>query len=345
MHDLKPEVAAAGIATPVPPTMQAIVQARYGPPERVLRRAVVPVPTPGPEEVLVRVQASAVNALDWHYTTGEPMFARLSLGLLRPNRRTPGNDVSGTVVAVGEAVTQWKPGDEVFGVVEGGGFAEFVAAPAGALAPRPERLSLKDSAAVGVAALTALQGLRDWGGLRPGWSVLVNGASGGVGTFAVQIAKTLGAGHVTAVCSTRNVDTAWSLGADEVVDYTRSNVARLERRVDLMFDNAGSTTIRQAKRLLKDHGTYVMITAPKSRWLKPLPRMLATPLFYIGDGRRAVVGRVAENNRDDLLTLRAWVDEGLVHPVIEARLPLADGPEVVRTQGEFHARGKTIVVP
>src|SRR5262245_20500973 len=221
MPEPKREAAARVHEGAVPKTMQAIVQDRYGPPERVLHQETVPVPSPGPHDVLVRVRASAVNALDWHYTTGLPMFARLSLGMRRPRRRTPGNDLSGTVVAVGGAVTRWSPGDEVFGAVEGGCFAEYVAVPAAALVPRPERLSLEDSAAVGVAALTALQGLRDWGGLQPGWSVLVNGASGGVGTFAVQIAKALGAGHVTAVCSTRNVDQARSIGADEVVDYTR----------------------------------------------------------------------------------------------------------------------------
>lgn len=343
MPDLLPDEAPA--TTAVPETMQAIVQDRYGAPELVLRAAAVPVPAPGPHDVLVKVRASAVNALDWHYTTGLPMFARLTLGLRRPKRRTPGNDFSGTVVTVGADVTEWVPGDEVFGAVEGGCFAEYVAAPASALVARPDRLSLEDSAAVGVAALTALQGLRDWGGLQPGWSVLVNGASGGVGSFAVQIAKALGASHVTAVCSTPNVEQARSLGADEVVDYRTSDVAKLGRRFDLIFDNAGSTTIRQAKRLLKEDGTYVMITAPKSRWLKPLPKMLATPLFYVGDPRRAVVGKVARNDTSDLQVLRAWVDEGLVRPAIEARFPLADGPEVIRKQGEFHARGKTLVLP
>jgi len=347
MPDLLPEdsVQATAQATAVPQTMQAIVQDEYGAPELVLREATVSVPAPGLHDVLVKVRASAVNALDWHFTAGEPMFARLTLGLRHPKRRTPGNDLSGTVVAVGAAVTEWQPGDQVFGAVDGGCFAEYVVAPAAALVPRPERLSLEDSAAVGVAALTALQGLRDWAGLQPGWSVLVNGASGGVGTFAIQIAKALGASHVTAVCSTPNVEQARALGADEVVDYRSSDVTQLSRRFDLIFDNAGSTTIRQAKRLLTDAGTYVMVTAPKSKWLKPLPRMLATPLFYVGGQRRAVVGKVARNDTGDLLTLRAWVGEGLVRPVIEARFPLADGPEVIRKQGEFHARGKTLVVP
>ena len=342
MSDVMPLKAPANA---LPVTMQAVVQDRYGAPEDVLRLADVPVPTPGPEDVLVKIRASAVNALDWHYTTGEPMFARLTLGLRRPKRLTPGNDFSGTVLTTGEAVQHWSPGDEVFGAVEGGCFAEYVVVPAAELVPRPEQLSLEDAAAVGVAALTALQGLRDWGGLRPGWSVLVNGASGGVGTFAVQIAKALGAEHVTAVCSTRNVEQARSIGADEVVDYTRDTVAGLARRFDLIFDNAGSTTIRQAKRLLTEDGTYVMITAPKSRWLKPLPRMLATPFFFVGSKRRAVVGKVAKNDKADLRTLRDWVDAGLLRPVIEARFSLAEGPEVIRAQGEFHARGKTIVMP
>jgi NADPH:quinone reductase-like Zn-dependent oxidoreductase len=329
----------------IPTTMQAIVQSRYGRPAQVLAAAVVPVPTPVPGEVLVRVAASAVNALDWHYTAGEPMFARLALGLRRPKRQVPGADVSGTIVSVGDSVTRWRAGDEVFGVVDDGGFAEFVARPEDHFVARPESLPLVDAAALGVAALTALQGLRDWGHLQPGQSVLINGASGGVGTFAVQIAKALGAGHVTAVCSTRNVEQARSLGADEVLDYTRESVSDLGRSFDLFFDNAGSTTIREARRLVAKGGRYVVVTAPKSRWLKPLPRMLATPLVFLGSGRTAVVGKVSERSTTDLQLLHDWVESGALRPVIEATYPLADGPEVIQRQGEFHATGKTLVVP
>jgi NADPH:quinone reductase-like Zn-dependent oxidoreductase len=345
MTDFRPE-ATAGSTSSIPATMRAIVQDRYGPPEQVLREQTVPVPHPAAGEVLVRVAACAVNALDWHYTTGLPMFARLSLGLRRPHRRTPGNDIAGTVVEVGPGVTQWRAGDQVFGSLdEGGGFAEYVVAPQQWLLARPETLGAEDAAAVGVAALTALQALRDWGGIEAGQSVLVNGASGGVGTYAVQLAKALGASHVTAVCSPGNVETARSLGADEVVDYTEQDVASLDLRVDLFLDNAGSTTIREAKRLLTKRGTYVMVTARKSRWLHPLPRMLATPLAYLGSPKRGVSGRVARRSIPDQELLRTWLLQGRVRPVMEARLPLSQGPEVVRIQGEFHARGKTVVVP
>jgi len=329
----------------IPSTMQAIVQSRYGRPERVLAPAVMSVPTPGTDEVLIRVAASAVNALDWHFTAGEPMFARLVLGLRRPKRQVPGADVSGTVVAVGDSVTRWQVGDEVFGVVDDGGFAEFVARPEGFFVPRPGSLPLVETAALGVAALTALQGLRDWGQVRSGQSVLINGASGGVGTFAVQIAKALGAGHVTAVCSTRNVEQARSLGADEVVDYTSRSVADLGRRFDLFFDNAGSTTIREARRLVAKGGRYVVVTAPKSRWLKPLPRLLATPFVFAGSGRTAVVGKVSERSTPDLQLLHDWVESGALRPVIESSYALDEGPEVIRRQGEFHATGKTLVLP
>ena len=329
----------------IPTTMQAIVQKRYGRPEHVLSAAVVSVPTPGPDEVLVRVAAAAVNALDWHLTAGEPMFARLVIGLRRPKRQVPGADVSGTVAAVGDSVARWRVGDEVFGVVDDGGFAEFVARSEDHFVSRPEGLALPDSAALGVAALTALQGLRDWGRLQPGQSVLINGASGGVGTFAVQIAKALGAGHVTAVCSTRNVEQAHALGADEVVDYTTDSVADLGRGFDLFFDNAGSTRIREARRLVLAGGRYVVVTAPKSRWLKPLPRMLATPFVFLGSGRTAVVGKVSERSTTDLQLLHDWVESGALRPVIEATFPLSEGPEVVRRQGEFHATGKTLVLP
>jgi NADPH:quinone reductase-like Zn-dependent oxidoreductase len=328
----------------VPTTMRAAVYERYGPPEEVLAIRTIPVPAVGPDEVLVQVHAASVNALDWHYTTGEPLFARISLGLRRPNRTIPGVDVSGTVAAVGVNVTTLRPGDEVFGAVDGGGFAEYVVAPAEAMRPKPASVGFEQAATIGVAAETALQGLRDWGRLVPGQRVLVNGASGGVGTFAVQLAKALGAAHVTAVCSTANVDTARANGADRVVDYTSEDFTSGGDSYDLMFDNAGSRTLRACRRVLVPGGTYVMVTAPKSRRLHPLPRMVATPIFFAFTNRRAVAGKVAQSRAADRDVVMALVEAGTVTPVMDQRYSLDEAPEALRRQGEFHARGKSVVV-
>jgi NADPH:quinone reductase-like Zn-dependent oxidoreductase len=283
----------------VPTHMRAATYHRYGRPEEVVSVRDVPVPEPGPGEVLVEVRAASVNALDWHFVTGLPMFARPTLGLRRPKRTVPGADVSGVVAAVGPDVTGWAVGDEVLGEVHGGGFAEYVVAPADWLVAKPASLSFEQAATIGVAAETAIQGLRDWGSLREGESVLVNGASGGVGTFAVQVAKALGAGHVTAVCSTLNVETALKLGADRVVDYTREDAARLLRSsgttYDVLFDNAGVWPLRTCSRMLAEGGRYVMVTSPKSRWLRPAaadarqPAVLRDRARHLGrlQGRRA----------------------------------------------------------
>lgn len=329
----------------VPLTMRAAVQDRYGPPEDVLQIREVPVPAVRSGEVLVRVVAASVNALDWHYTTGLPMFARATIGLRRPQRKVPGADVAGTVVAVGRDVCRWRAGDEVFGQVEGGGFAEYVAAPADWLVRRPDGIDAKDAATLGVAAETALQGLRDWGGLRPGQRVLINGASGGVGTFAVQLAKVLGAGHVTAVCSTPNLETARRLGADEVVDYTVEDHAATSERYDLFFDNAGTWGLGRCRRVLTPGGTYVMVTAPKSTWLRPLPRMMATPAAFLFSGRRAVSGRTAQRSPSDLEQLRDLVSGGALRPVLDREYGLDEVGEALRRQGRFHSRGKSLVLP
>ena len=217
--------AARGILPTPTTTMRAAVHERYGRPRTSSPCAPCRCPSVGPDDVLVRVGAASVNALDWHYVTGLPMFARPTLGLRRPKRQVPGADVAGVVEAVGSAVTRFQPGDRVFGEVSGGAFAEYVVAPADWLVPVPEGVEIEQAATIGVAAETALQGLRDWGRLQAGQRVLVNGASGGVGSFAVQLAKALGASHVTAVCSTGNVEAARRAGADRVVDYTREDVA------------------------------------------------------------------------------------------------------------------------
>jgi NADPH:quinone reductase-like Zn-dependent oxidoreductase len=331
--------------TAVPAVMRAATYQRYGAPEDVVTVTDVPVPEPGPADVLVRVRAASVNALDWHFVTGLPMFARPSLGLRRPHRPIPGADIAGTVVAAGADVTRFKVGDAVFGEVNGGGFAEYVVTPADWLVGKPRALSFEEAATIGVAAETALQGLRDWGGLREGHTVLVNGASGGVGSFAVQIAKALGASHVTAVCSSGNVETARRIGADRVIDYTRGEVVG-DHTFDVLFDNAGSWSLRACARLLNRGGTYVMVTSPKSRWLHPLPRMVANPLYFAFVGGRRTAGfKVASRSTADLELMCQFIDRGHVRPVMERRFTLDEAPEALRLQGEFHARGKSVVVP
>ena len=332
-------------AADVPTTMRAATQHRYGRPEEVIAVAELATPEIGPGDVLVQVRAASVNAADWHFTTGLPMFARAALGLRRPRRTVVGTDVAGVVVATGSAVTRFRVGDEVFGEVDGGGFAEYVAAPADWLVAKPQGSSYEEASTLGIAAETALQGLRDWGQLREGQRVLVNGASGGVGTFAVQIAKALGASHVTAVCSTRNVETAARLGADRVVDYTREDHSRSGERYDLVFDNAGVWPLRSCSQMLTEGGSYVMITSPKTRWLHPLPRMIANPLYFALAPGRAPGFKVAARNTADLEQLRDLVEQGLVKPVMERRFSLDEAAEAVRLQGEFHARGKSVIVP
>ncbi len=332
-------------ASSVPTTMRAATYHRYGAPEDVIGVADVPVPQPGPADVLVRVRAASVNALDWHFTTGLPMFARGALGLRRPRRTVPGADVAGVVVAAGDDVTRFRVGEEVFGQVDGGGFAEYAVAPADWMVAKPAALGFDEASTLGVAAETALQGLRDWGLLREGQRVLVNGASGGVGTFAVQLAKALGAAHVTAVCSTGNVETAARIGADRVVDYTREDATATRERFDLIFDNAGVWPLRTCGRMLADGGSYVMVTSPKSRWLHPLPRMIMNPLYFSLASGRSPGFKVASRSTPDLELLADLAERGLVKPVMDRRFSLDDAGEAIRVQGEFHARGKSVVLP
>ena len=278
--------------------------------ERVLRLVDIPVPTIRADDVRVRVQASSVNALDWHCVTGTPMFARVTLGLRRPTRMVPGADIAGIVDQVGSAVTRFKVGDEVFGQVDGGGFAEYVVAPADWLVASPPRLSQEEASTIGVAALTALQGLRDWGGLRAGQRVLVIGSSGGVGTFAVQLAKALGASHVTAVCSTANVETAKQLGADRVHARGPHGVGRA---ISTWCLTIGSRTASRCRRLLSPGGTYVMTTGRKSRWLHPLPRLLGGLIYFKVVRANAAIGRVADRSTPTWSFSPTWRATGNSH--------------------------------
>lgn len=325
-------------------TMRAVRYYRYGLPEDVVSIEQISVPRPNDDQVLLRVAASSVNALDWHLMTGLPMIARLSVGLRRPGRNTPGADVAGTVVAVGGNVRDLSIGDEVFGEIPGGGFAEYAAVPARALVKAPTNIPLEESATLGVAALTALQGLRDWGGLRPGDRVVINGASGGVGTFAVQIAKALGASNVTAVCSTPNVEAVAALGADRVVDYRQEDLSRSGDKFDLLFDNAGSWSLGACKRLLEKDGRMAIVTGKKGRWIAPMPRVVAAMLRSMAWSQKVGNG-VAKSQREDLETIRDMVEDGEVRPAIDRRYPLSEAVELLRYQGEGHSRAKSLLIP
>lgn len=324
-------------------TMRATVQRTYGPVAHdVFEMADLPTPEIGPDEVLIRVAAASLNALDWHYMTGTPYFLRLQNGLTTPKRTIPGADIAGTIVAVGANVSRFAPGDEVFGDIGHGGLAEYAIGNERALAHRPAGISLEESATLGVAALTALQALRDWAGMKPGDRVLINGGSGGVGTFAIQIAKALGASHVTAVCSTGNVETAKTLGADRVVDYTREDFTDLDDEFDVFFDNAGSKSLSRSKRMLTDDGIFVMVTAKKGKWFRPIDRMLAG-LVRSRFWTQRFVNRVAKSSGEDAAVLARMVDEGKLRPHVDRRFTLDQAIDALEYQAEGHAQGKTIV--
>jgi NADPH:quinone reductase-like Zn-dependent oxidoreductase len=326
-------------ATPHDP-MSAVVFCSYGGPE-VLRLVQLEKPVAGDSQVLVRVHAASVNPLDWHGMRGTPYVMRLDAGLRVPAVTRLGVDFAGTVEAVGSAVTRFRPGDEVFGA-RTGALAEYVVAREDRVVAKPANLSFEQAAAVPVAALTALQGLRDHGGVQPGQRVLINGASGGVGTFAVQIAKAYGA-HVTGVSSTRNVELVRSIGADDVVDYTTQDFTTSPARYDLIIDNVGNHRLRALRRVLESHGRYVMIGGPSGRWLAPLPRAARTWLYsrFAQQDMRFFISRL---DPADLETLNGLLASGRVTPVIDRRYPLADAAEAVRYLETGRARGKVIVV-
>lgn len=324
-------------------TMLAAYQTGYGLPDDVIEMRTIPVPQLAADEVLLQVAASSVNALDWHYLTGTPRIARLSIGVRSPKRRIPGADIAGTIVAIGEDITTFAVGDEVFGEVGQGGFGEYAVAKPKHLSHRPTNLSLEDSSTLGVAALTALQGLRDWGQLEPGDRVLVNGASGGVGTFAVQMAKALGASHVTAVCSTHNVATVKTLGADRVIDYTREDFTELDEKFDVFFDNAGSKTLSETRRMIKPDGVLVMVTGQKGGWIRPVDRMLGGLIRSTLWSQR-FVSKTAQSSAEDGAVITGMVERGEVRPVLDRRFRLEEAAEALAHQGEGHARGKSVVV-
>lgn len=325
--------------TTEPITMRAMVADRYGTAAEVLGPRDVPVPEVEADEVLVKVRYSSVNAKDWHLLTGKPYVFR-AMGL----DFTPilGADVSGVVVAIGQDVSRFQVGDEVFGLMESGAYAEYAKTKDRHLAAVPPGVSLQDAAAVPLAGLTALQGLRDFAGVGPGSKVVINGASGGVGTYAIQIATVLGA-TVTAVCSTRNVELARSLGAERVIDYTQEDFTTDVERFDAMFDLPGNRPLGDCQRVLAPGGVYVMVGGSKGKWTGPLLRLMkAKLLFGLGDKRGT--NFLAESRSEDLEYLGELLASGdLRSAIVEVCLLEDVGPALDR-QGEFHARGKTVVV-
>jgi NADPH:quinone reductase-like Zn-dependent oxidoreductase len=317
--------------------MKAVIYQRYGGPE-VLHWEDVAKPAPGDDEVLVRVRAAALNPLDWHMMRGEPVPLRLDMGLRRPKTGRLGVDMAGVVEAVGANVTRFQTGDAVWGACDGA-FAEYVctAAP---LAGKPENISFEQAAAVPVAGLTSLQGLRDKGRIQPGQKVLINGAGGGVGTFAVQIAKAFGA-VVTAVCSTTKVELVRSLGADRVIDYTQEDFTRSGQCYDLIFDNVGTHSLFALRRALTPRGTYIMVGGPSGRWLKPLPRAAATGMMSLLGQK--LVPFMSKRSQDDLETLRDLMAAGKVTPVVGRRYPPEEIREAMRYLEEGHAQGKIVI--
>ena len=321
--------------------MKAIVCTKYGPPD-VLQLQEVAKPTPKEDEVLVKVHAASVNAYDWHLLTADIFLVRLmGGGLRRPKKAIPGVDIAGRIEAAGSNVKQFRPGDEVFGDISAcgnGGFAEYVSVPENALALKPATLSFEEAAAVPMAAVTALQGLRDEGRIQAGQKVLINGASGGVGTFAVQIAKAFGA-EVTAVCSTRNLDLARTLGADRVIDYTKEDFTRNGQTYDLILAANGYHPLSAYKRALTPQGIYVMAGGKPGQIFQAM--LLGS--WMSENGGKKLGGFTAKANQKDLVMLKELVEAGKVVPVIDKRYPLSEAAEALRYLGAGHARGKVVI--
>lgn len=321
--------------------MKAIVRDRYGPPEAVVELRDVEVPTIRDNEVLVRVRAASVNAGDPPIVKGSPYIIRPVYGMKRPKRPIIGQDLAGTVERVGAKVTRFSPGDEVFGGGFGA-FAEYAAAPEKRLALKPGGLDFPTAAAVPIAGLTALQGIRDAASVEAGHKILINGASGGVGTYAIQIAKTLGA-EVTAVCSTRNVDQARAIGADHVIDYTKEDFTKGTARYDVVFDNAASHSLASTKRVLTDRGILIPNAGMLDRkWLANVPRMIAAVSSAIFSRKRAKLSPQMWRP-DDLAVLGGWIAEGKVRPLIDRMYPLREAPQAVAYVAEGHARAKVVI--
>ncbi|MEV6999064.1 NAD(P)-dependent alcohol dehydrogenase [Streptomyces sp. NPDC093982] len=323
--------------------MKAVLQDRYGSAD-VLEFKDIDRPVPATDEVLVRVHAASVNAYDWHFMRGDPLIGRGMMGLRRPRARVRGRDFAGTVEAVGAEVTGVEPGDEVYGEADGA-FAEYVCARDSEVGPKPANLTFEQAAAIPLAGNTALIGLRDVARLQPGQTVLVNGASGGVGTFAVQLGKAYGA-EVTAVCSTRNVDLVRSLGADRVIDYTQDDFTRGEKRYDVVLDLVGNRSLGEFRRVLTPTGTLILsgggvyeggsVVGPMGLFLK---RRLAAPFAR----PQQLLEISARQSRANLAALRGLAESGRIAPVVERTYPLSEAAEALRYVEVKHARAKIVV--
>jgi NADPH:quinone reductase-like Zn-dependent oxidoreductase len=315
--------------------MKAIVYHEYGSPD-VLQLKDVEKPAPRENEVLVKVRAASANPADWHTMRGAPFLARLVNGLLKPKHPRLGADLAGSVEAVGRNVTQFQVGDDVFGgmpLSEMGSFAEFVCTNEDALALKPSKMTFEQAAAVPLAAFTALQGLRDKGRIRQGQKVLINGASGGVGTFAVQIAKSFGT-EVTGVCSTRNLDMVRSIGADHVIDYTKEDFTKNGQRYDLIFDAVGNRSISDYKRALSPNGICSVAG------FTTLSRLFQLMIF---GNKQIGLMETAKGNKKDLILIKELLETGKVVPVIDRTYPLSEVPEAIRYLETGHARGKVVI--
>ena len=314
--------------------MKAVVSEKYGPPE-MLRVAEVEKPVPVADEALVKVLAVSVNPADWRYLRAKPFFSRATLGLLRPKHRIPGGDVAGRVEAVGSGITQFKPGDEVYANLLDhglGGFAEYVSVPGEVMSSKPANLSFEEAAAVPMAAVTALQGLRYHGEIRAGQRVLINGASGGIGTFAVQIAKSYGS-EVTGVTSTRNLDLIGSLGADHVIDYTTTDIFRTGRRYDLILDTIGNLSVRDLRRAVAEGGKAAVVG------FTSVAKLISVSLR----GGKDIAQVSAQVTTTELEFLTNLIEAGKVRPHIDRRYPFAEIPAAITYLEQGHARGKVVV--
>ncbi len=320
--------------------MQAIVCERYGSPD-VLELKEVTKPIPTDDEVLVNVEAASVNAADWHFLRASPFVIRLVSGLLKPKHTILGADIAGQVEAVGKNIKQFQPGDAVFGDISDcgwGGYSEYVCTPEDALVQKPANITYEEAAAIPFASVTALQGLRDNGEIQSGQTVLINGASGGVGTFAVQIAKSFGT-EVTAVCSARNLDMARRIGADHVIDYTEENFTRKGRRYDLIMAVNGYHPISAYKRVLNPKGTYVMAGGSGAQIFQG---MFLGPILSMA-GSKKLCNYVARPKKSDLEYVKELVEAGKIKPAIDRTYSLPEVPDAIRYLETGHARGKVVI--
>ncbi len=320
--------------------MKAAIYTSYGPPD-VVRIAEVDNPVPKDDELLIKVRAASVNPLDWRLMKGEPRVIRLMARLLKMSGGRPGVDVAGEVEAVGPNVKRFKPGDAVFGGCRGA-FAEYACTAESKVVLKPDNLTFEQAASINVAGLTALQGLRDKGAIQPGNKVLINGAAGGVGTFAVQIARSFGA-HVTGVCSTKNIDLVRSIGADEVIDYTQNDFTTSNQRYDLILECVGNHSFSECRRVLNPDGRLVMIGAPHEMSVIGLLALMIKPLVLSLFVSQKAIPFIAKSSQEDLALLGELISTGKLKPVIDRSYSLSDARDAVRHVEEGHARGKVVI--